>query len=100
MSMHLRTLCRLQLCVDSSISCIDSLWTVLADLPTPRVFRNLSTILLSRGLRRPVFYAEPKQFEQTQELVGTFVPKLRTWLEAIVKAGRSEGVRCWRDSES
>ncbi|CAE7437544.1 ZNF470, partial [Symbiodinium sp. CCMP2456] len=42
--------------------------------------------LYREGLRRPVFYSEPKQFEQTQVLVGTFVPKLRTWLEAIVKA--------------
>ncbi|CAL1155380.1 unnamed protein product [Cladocopium goreaui] len=39
-----------------------------------------------QGLRRPVFYADPKQFEKTQELVNNFLPCLRSWLEAIVKA--------------
>eukprot|EP00435_Cladocopium_sp_Y103_P047783 s744_g14.t1 len=44
------------------------------------------TIWLGMGLRRPVFYADPKQFEKTQELVNNFLPCLRSWLEAIVKA--------------
>ncbi|CAJ1421806.1 unnamed protein product, partial [Effrenium voratum] len=42
--------------------------------------------LYREGLRRPVFYAEPKQFEKMQALVSSFVPRLRSWLEAIVKA--------------
>lgn len=42
--------------------------------------------LYREGLRRPVFYADPKQFEKTQELVNNFLPCLRSWLEAIVKA--------------
>eukprot|EP00434_Breviolum_minutum_P017375 symbB.v1.2.015342.t1/scaffold1094.1/size138377/7 len=38
------------------------------------------------GIRRPVFHADSKQFEKTQELVNHFLPCLRNWLEAIVKA--------------
>lgn len=41
--------------------------------------------LCKEGLRRPVFHAEQKQFELTQELVNNFVPCLKSWLAAIVK---------------